>query len=151
MTAADNKKREALGRLADALVDDILAATDEEILAEVAEENGGLAKAIEDTRTLFDNSVANAKKARLGAAQAGLAASRSAPVAWNLVDMASARKQLRRALAACSPDDRVTLAARNESELTDLDVLGMLQDLAELGICLPTTKATADLETYHPS
>ena len=55
MTAADNKKREALARLADALVDDILAATDEEILAEVAEENGDLAKAIEDTRTLFDN------------------------------------------------------------------------------------------------
>ena len=33
MTAADNKKREVLARLADALVDDILAATDEEILA----------------------------------------------------------------------------------------------------------------------
>ena len=31
MTAADNKKREALARLADALVDDIPAATDEEI------------------------------------------------------------------------------------------------------------------------
>ena len=66
MTAADNKKREALARLADALVDDILAATDEEILAEVAEENGDLAKALEDTRSLFDRSVANAKKAALG-------------------------------------------------------------------------------------
>jgi hypothetical protein len=53
------------------------------------------------------------------------------------VSLASARKQLRRALAACSADARVTLAARNESELTDVDALGMLEDLAELGILPP--------------
>jgi hypothetical protein len=29
---------------------------------------------------------------------------------------------------------KLTLAARNENELSDVDVLGMLQDLEELGI-----------------
>lgn len=81
--------------------------------------------------------MANAKKARLRAAQAGLVASRGAPVTWNLVDIARARKQLRRAIAGCLSEVRVTLAARNESELTDVDVFGMLEDLAELGILAP--------------
>ena len=42
-----------------------------------------------------------------------------------------------RALAACPPNVRLTLAARNESELSDGDVLGMLQDLEELGLVTP--------------
>ena len=32
---------------------------------------------------------------------------------------------------------KLTLAARNENELSDADVLGMLQDLEELGIIRP--------------
>lgn len=32
------------------------------------------------------------------------------------------------------PDIKLTLAARNENELSDADVQGMLQDLEELGL-----------------
>ena len=35
------------------------------------------------------------------------------------------------------PDVKVTIAARNENELSDADVLGMLQDLKELGVVEP--------------
>jgi hypothetical protein len=48
--------------------------------------------------------------------------------------MANVRTKLRRALASCPPEVKLTLAARNESELSDADILGMLQDLEELGI-----------------
>jgi hypothetical protein len=140
MTGAEKKKREALGRLADALVDDILSASDEEILAEFIETHRDPTNAMEATRGLFERSVANAKKARLRAAQAGLAASRTAQATRRVADIADARGRLRRALAACPPDIRVTIAARNESELTDADVLGMLQDLEELGIVPPDDK-----------
>jgi hypothetical protein len=51
--------------------------------------------------------------------------------------MANVRDRLRRALATCSPDIKLTIAARNENELSDADVLGMLQDLEELGIVAP--------------
>ena len=51
--------------------------------------------------------------------------------------MANARERLRRVLASCPPDMKLTLAARNENELSDADVLGMLQDLEELGIIRP--------------
>ena len=40
-------------------------------------------------------------------------------------------------LASCPPHVRLTLAARNEDELSDADVLGMLLDLEELGIVAP--------------
>jgi hypothetical protein len=51
--------------------------------------------------------------------------------------MANVKDRLRRALAMCPPDVKLTLAARNENELSDADVLGMLQDLEELGIVAP--------------
>jgi hypothetical protein len=50
--------------------------------------------------------------------------------------MSDVRGRLRRVLASCPPDVKLTLAARNESELSDADVLGMLQDLEELGIVM---------------
>jgi hypothetical protein len=134
MSGPDKEKRDALVRLVNALVDDILAASDEEILAELAETQDNPAKAIEATRALFERGVANAKKARLRAAQAGLAASRSRAPSRRPDMLTDARNRLRLALAACPPDIRVTIAARNESELSDNDVLGMLQDLEELGI-----------------
>jgi hypothetical protein len=60
-----------------------------------------------------------------------------APARPKIVSMANVRDRLRRALATCPPDVKLTLAARNENELSDADVLGMLQDLEELGIVAP--------------
>jgi hypothetical protein len=134
MTNTDKKGREALGRLVDVLVEDVLAASDEEILAEFVETHGDPAKNFAEMRALFEKSVLKANKDRLHAAKAGLAASRAAPPASKIVSMENVRERLRRVLASCPPDVKLTLAARNEHELSDADVLGMLQDLEDLGI-----------------
>ena len=137
MTGADKKGREPLTHLADALVEDMLAASDQEIVAEFIETQGDPSKNAEAMRALFEKSVLKANKNRLRAAQAGLAADQAAPVNSKIVSMANVRDRLRRALATCPPDMKLTLAARNENELSDADVLGMLQDLEELGIVEP--------------
>lgn len=134
MNDTDKKGREALSRLVDVLVEDVLAASDEEILAEFVETYGDPAKNSAEMRALFEKSVLKANKDRLRAAKAGLAASRVAVPASKIVSMENVRERLRRALASCPPDVKLTLAARNENELSDADVLGMLQDLEELGI-----------------
>jgi hypothetical protein len=137
MTDTDKKGREALSRLVDVLVEDVLAASDDEILAEFAEAHADAAKNAADMRTLFEKSVLKANKESLRAAKAGLAASRAAASASKIVSLEKVRQRLRRLLASCPPDVKLTLAARNESELSDADVLGMLQDLEELGIVAP--------------
>lgn len=137
MTGADKKAREALARLADVLVDDLLAASDQEIVAEFVEAHGDPTKNAESMRILFEKSVLKANKKRLHAAQAGLAADQAAPTNPKIVSMTNVRAQLKRTLASCPPEVKVTLAARNENELSDADVLGMLQDLEELGIVAP--------------
>jgi len=137
MTGADKKGREALARLADVLVDDLLAASDQEIVAEFVEAQGDPAKNAEAMRILFEKSVLKANKNRLHAAQAGLAADQAAQVNLKIVSMTNVRARLKRTLANCPPEVKVTLAARNENELSDADVLGMLQDLEELGIVAP--------------
>lgn len=137
MTDKDRKAREALGRLADILVEDVLAASDEEILAEFAETHGDPAQNAIEMRALFEKSVLNANKDRLRSAKAGLAASRVSSSTSKIVSLTNVRERLRRVLASCAPDVKLTLAARNETELSDADVLGMLQDLEELGIVTP--------------
>lgn len=57
MTGTDKKGRAALSRLADALVEDVLAASDHEILAEFAESHGDPAKDAADMRALFERTV----------------------------------------------------------------------------------------------
>jgi hypothetical protein len=137
MTDTDKKARKALGGLVDVLVEDVLAASDEEILAEFLEAHGDPAKNSAEMRALFEKSVLKANKDHLRAAKAGLAASRALAPTAKVVSLSDVRERLRRALASCPPDVKVTVAARNESELSDADVLGMLQDLEELGIITP--------------
>jgi hypothetical protein len=142
MTDTDKKARESLGRLVDVLVEDVLAASDDEILAEFAEMHGDLAKNSAEMRALFEKSVLKANKDRLREAKPGLAASRAAAPPSKIVSMENVRERLRRTLASCPPNVKLTLAARNENELSDADVLGMLEDLEELGITMLDDEST---------
>jgi hypothetical protein len=139
MTGKDKKERAALDRLADAFVDDILQTSDEEILAEFTESHGDPAKNTADMHALFERTVLATNKRRLKAAQAGVAASRTlarvTPVP--AINIAEARQRLRRILASGTADVKLTLAARKEDELSDSDVLGILEDLQELGVMPP--------------
>lgn len=141
MTGPKHPERDALDRLADALVEDILSTPDEDILAEFREQGGDAARAAADMRALFETSVIAANKRRLVAAKAGAAASRrSAPSAFALrapIDIAEARRRLHDALQNPQSGARLTLAARKESELSDDDIRGMIEDLEDLGILPP--------------
>ncbi|WP_315769616.1 MULTISPECIES: hypothetical protein [unclassified Bradyrhizobium] len=137
MNSPDNKKRETLSRLVDELVEDLFATPDQELLSEFTDVPGGAAKNAEEMRALFGGSVLKANKERLKAAKAGAAASRTSRSAAPLSDLTDIRQRFRRTLAACPPEVKLTLAARNENELSDADMLGMLQDLEELGIFGP--------------
>jgi hypothetical protein len=143
MTGPGKKGREALASLADVLVEDLLATSDQDIVTEFVEEQGDPAKNADAMRALFEKSILQSNKARLLAAQAGLAADRAAPVAAKIVSMVDVRGRLKRTLASCPPDVKLTLAARNENDLSDADVLGMLQDLEELGIVVPDDESSS--------
>lgn len=139
MTGHDKKERKALNRLADALVDDILSASDEDILAEFRETHGAPDRNAAELRNLFEKSILVANKKRLVAAKAGAAAIRR-PVrvsSTGPIDMQAARARLRAIANTPGIPQRVTLAARKENELSDNDILGVLEDLRELGVLPP--------------
>lgn len=133
----ENKKsaREALDRLADAFVEDILNMSDEDILAEFREDHGDPDQHEKELRELFEESVMIANKQRLAEAKAGVAASRrttSAPSASD--DINEVRKRLRLIFEAPNEAQQLTLAARNqkESDMSDADARTLLEDLEEL-------------------
>ena len=139
MTGKNQTERAALDRLTDVLVEDMLNAPDEEVLAEFAEEGGDAVQNAGRMRDLFEECLLAANKRRMRDAKAGVAAARNArikPVPPS-IDISEARAQLRALIEGPDVPAGLTLAARNEEELSDSDVLGMLEDLAELGIIPP--------------
>lgn len=146
MTGKGDKERIALSRLANALTDDILSASDDDILADLRETGEDPAKNADDMRALFEKTVLIANKKRLSAAKAGAASVRevfAAPVS-PAVDIGAARARLRQIIEAPGGTQKVTLAARKESEMSDSDVLGMLDDLVELGVISRPNNADGD-------
>jgi hypothetical protein len=137
MTGNNKKERQPLSRLVEALVEDILAASEEDILAEEAEAGADPAKTADAMQALFEKSVLLSNKDKMRRAKAGADAARYVVVVPMATAAANPREYLRRVLASRPSGVPITLAARNESELSDEDVLGMLQDLEELGITLP--------------
>jgi hypothetical protein len=137
MTGNNKKERQPLSRLVEALVEDILAASEEDILAEEAEAGADPAKTADAMQALFEKSVLLSNKDKRRRAKAGADAARYVVVVPMATAAANPREYLRRVLASRPSGVPITLAARNESELSDEDVLGMLQDLEELGITLP--------------
>lgn len=135
MTGKPKTERSALDRLADALVEDILSASDKDILAELRETGSDPERHAADMRARFEKSLIAANKRRLAAARAGVAASHlPAGMPVPAIDIGVARARLRAALNVPGVGQKLTLAARKESELSDADILSMLDDLRELGV-----------------
>jgi hypothetical protein len=141
MSKNDNRAREALNRLSRTIADEILGAPDHEILKEFQELHGDPDQHAVGMRELFDRMVVRANKTRLAAARAGAAADRSQAVKKRPVDITEARRLLRTVLDMANVPQALTLAARKESELSDADVAGMIDDLRELGLPVPDTSA----------
>lgn len=124
-----------LENLENALIDDLLATPDAEFLEEIRASGKDPKTAADRVRVLVTKGSAMAAKSKLRAAKAAVAADRRTAQAGSpCLDAAQARQLLKK-LAANDPEfqKKLTLAARNEDELSDEDVLGIIQDLRELG------------------
>lgn len=138
MTGKPSEEREALLRLADAMAEDALSASDADIAAEATEDGEDLHALATNMLALFERAESEAGKSRMAAARRELDEQRNAAPRVLRLDPAKARARLQRALEQ-SPETakKLTLAARKGEDLSDEDVLGMLEDLEELGIIPP--------------
>ena len=133
MTKNKNPERKALDRLTETLVDDILHAPDADLLAEFRETGGDPERNSAAMRAIFEKAVLVSRKQRLFAAKAGVASTaavkqraKTRPASPN--DIARARERLRMLLMRSSTAQHFMLAARNENELSDDDVLGLIEN-----------------------
>jgi len=135
MTRNIRAGRDALDRLAVALAQETLDATDDDTLAEFRETHGDPERHAAEMRDLFERAILIANKRRLAVAKREVAANRRvAPATIALIDVAEARRRLRAVLDVSGAPEILTLAARKESELSDTDILTMIEDLRELGL-----------------
>lgn len=116
-----DKDREAVRHLQDALLDDILAATDEESLAELAQDGIDVEKEAEAMKADLARA---AGKARMAVAKAAVERDRGRPGA----------SQPRRPVAAndVAKVRKLTMAARNGREQSDGDIRSAAEDMAEI-------------------
>src|SRR5215207_4171939 len=119
MTEEKNPERNALDRLLDAAIDDILNASDEDILAEYREEGGDPEQLANEMRARFRKTVIIANKGRMTAAKA--AAAMDSPHTdkdKTPVDFMKERRRLRSILENPEIIRNLTLAARKESDMS---------------------------------
>lgn len=135
MTDKRNEERRKLVSLADALFDDLIAASDEDILNEVAESGGDGVAISDQMRARFEKTVVQARKERMKAAQAGRKAAQASRATVDVVEISTARRALKQAFK----QEGLSMAARNETEsdLTDEEVLRKYGDLVRLGVIDP--------------
>lgn len=135
MTDKRNDERRKLVTLADALFDDLIATSDEDILNEVMDTGGDPAAISEQMRARFEETVLQARKERMKTARAGRDAIQARATTDKVVDISVARSALRHAFQL----EGISMAARNETEsdLTDEEVLRKYNDLIRLGVIDP--------------
>lgn len=134
MSGNSRKEQEALFRLADILVADVLEMSDEEIVAEAKEDGADAAQEARATQALFERTVAAQGKATLAAAKAAArSASRSEATVAD-IDREKARRKYDAILAGDrSLAEKMTLAARKGEGTSERDIESALEDLIELG------------------
>ncbi|MGA8399541.1 MAG: hypothetical protein WB697_06610 [Stellaceae bacterium] len=137
MTDRADNERQALSRLKAALIDDILAASDESILAEAKQDGLDSRAVAAGVRALFEKTVEAGNKAALAVAKAAVAADRRRSATVVPFDPAAGRRHLGRLLEQ-NPDTArtLTIAARKGSsgDFSDDEVQGLLEDFEDLGI-----------------
>lgn len=135
MTDKRSDERRKLTSLANALLDDLFATSDEDILKEVTDTGADPAAISKQMRARFKDALLTARKERMKAVRASRKAAQGRAGTTNVVDIAIARQALRHALR----QDGLSMAARNETEsgLTDKEVLRKYNDLIHLGVINP--------------
>lgn len=130
----NNKRRNKLPiSVAGTFAEDILNLSDEELLKESQDEFDDVASEILNTRNAINSAILKSNKSRLSAAKEQLEQKRKATNQNNILTLSLNDK---RALIHQAKEsvDSLTLAARNEEEMSESDINGVLQDLIDLGV-----------------
>jgi hypothetical protein len=127
---SDNFKK--LENLTDELLNDLLEATDEEIVAEAVEDGVDVKQAAASVRSLIEQNRYTIAQEKIRTQKTGFSSKKG-----RVIDIAEARKEISKALENNPTHaDSFTLAARSGENLPDEDVLGCYEDLVELGLIL---------------
>lgn len=132
-TKRTNQQR--LWRLADALIDDVLSASDEEILAEF-DECGGLDALRAEIAADIEAAKGRLGRAKLAAARKAVAAEKRGRTPRRHLTPDQSRRRLSQALVGSPASARLTLAARRGQGVPDEDLDGLVEDASDLGINL---------------
>jgi predicted O-linked N-acetylglucosamine transferase (SPINDLY family) len=134
MTKGNRDYDKELKRVDQAFVEDILARSDSEIIAEVAEDaNPSIVLA--HVRDLVRRALDASSKAKMAAARAAMKQTPRKPPAIIALPLSQKKEILRRLVAKSSALPRqITLAARNEDEMSESDLDGILENLRDLGV-----------------
>lgn len=135
MNGRKNDPREELAKLTDSLVEDILETTDDEILAEAAEDFDDVDAVIDHARELIEEAIVEAGKQRMHSAKEAVR-TRKQREAPNVVHLTEDKKrEILKSFVAKQPQsiEKITQAARKEGELTGDDLDAMLEALFQLG------------------
>lgn len=129
----DKRRNKLTLSVANTLADDILNLSDEELLKEAQDEFDDVASEISSARDAINSAILNSNKSRLSAAKEQLEQKRKATnknniLTFTLNDKRSLIHQAKESVHS------LTLAARNEEEMSESDINGVLQDLIDLGV-----------------
>lgn len=135
MTDRKNEPRDELARLTDSLVEDIMETSDDEVLAEAAEDFDDVDAVVNHARELIEGAIVEAGKRRMQRAKEAVRdrQQRGGPNVIHLPD--EKKREIIRRFAAQQPQsvEKITQAARKEGELTGNDLDAMLEALFQLG------------------
>jgi hypothetical protein len=136
MTEKPIDPRYQLRNISDLFIDDLLATSDADILAEAAKDVS-LKNAGERAKEAYQRALQTSGQNRLHAARRAMEQEREiaeAEIDLHGMDAGKARKILEK-LAANDPDfgSKITLAARNLKDIPDPEVLSIILDLKRLG------------------
>lgn len=125
-----------LFRLTDALVADLMALSDDELLREIRDSGDDPEAVAAEVRDALQATVTRESKARLGKARESLDAARVARAGGNLLSLPLPRKQ--QILGQFAANDgrlreRLTMAARKGDGASEREVDDILRDLRDLG------------------
>ena len=117
----------------DILVDDILESSDEEILNEARAIYDDINSEVDKTRKIMNAALLKSRKFRLTLAKEQLKESKPVKTDTNVLSfpIGDKRKLINQAKESVNS---LTLAARNEEEMSEMDIDGILQDLIDLGV-----------------
>lgn len=136
MTEKPIDPRYQLRKISDLFIDDLLATSDADILAEAAKDVS-VKNAGERAKAAYQRALQTSGQNRLQAARRAMELEREGAetgLALRDMDAGKARKILER-FAANDPDfgSKITLAARNLQDIPDSEVLSIILDLKRLG------------------